>query len=145
MTLVNSKISYGTETWVLGDLQSQKYFHSAILRLYKRLLKLSPDHAVQDEEILNTAHLPAPEELLRLARLRYLGLLYKCEEITPWALIRADAQWTTQVQEDLQWLWKLVANTTKLPRSRKAFRSMGVCAPLPSQLLEDASYREVYS
>ena len=115
MTLVNSKISYGTETWVLGDLQSQKYFHSAILRLYKRLLKLSPDNAVQDDEVLNAAQLPAPEELLRVARLRYLGLRYRCEAITPWALLRADVQWTNLVQADLQWLWKLVANTTKLP------------------------------
>jgi len=75
MTLVNNKISYGTETWVLDDLQSQKYFHSAILRLYKRLLKIPPEQAVQDDEILTAAQLPAPEELLRLARLRYIGLL----------------------------------------------------------------------
>lgn len=123
MTLVNSKISYGTETWVLDDLQSQKYFHGAILRLYKRLLKIAPDQAVQDEEVLNAAQLPAPEELLRLARLRYIGLLYKCEEITPWALLRADSGWMQQVQADLQWLWKLVANTTKLPNPNDHFPS----------------------
>jgi len=114
MSLVHSKISYGTESWVLDDAKSRQYFNGAILRLYKRLLKLPPDSLVQHEEVTSQAQLPAPEDLLRVTRLRYLGLLYKCEQVTPWAILRADTAWTTLLRADLQWLWQLIRGTTSL-------------------------------
>ena len=121
MTLVTSKISYGTESWILDDVRSKTYFNGAILRLYRRLLKCAPDSAIQDDEILVQTQLPAPEDLLRISRLRYVGLLYRCEEVTPWALIRADTQWIQQIKEDLQWLWRLVEHTTKLRNPEEHF------------------------
>lgn len=114
MSLVHSKIAYGTESWVLDDSKSRAYFHGAILRLYKRLLKLPPESALQDDEVIAQVQLPEPADLLRVTRLRYLGLLYKCEHVAPWAILRADATWTQLVSEDLHWLWQVVRNTTTL-------------------------------
>ena len=114
MSLVHSKISYGTESWVLDDAKSRQYFNGAILRLYKRLLKLPPDSLIQHEEVISQAQLPDPDDLLRVTRLRYLGLLYKCEQVTPWAILRADTAWTQLLRADLQWLWHLIRGTISL-------------------------------
>jgi len=114
MSLVHSKISFGTESWVLDDVKSRQYFHGAILRLYKRLLKLQPDSLIQHDEVISQAQLPDPDDLLRVTRLRYLGLLYKCEQVTPWAILRADTAWTQLLRADLQWLWHLIRGSTSL-------------------------------
>lgn len=74
MSLVHSNIAYGTESWALDDSKSRAYFHGAILRLYKRLLKLPPESALQDDKVIAQVQLPEPADLLRVTRLRYLGL-----------------------------------------------------------------------
>ena len=62
-----------------------------------------PSRGIVDEEILVRAHLPCtPEVALRIAHVRYLGLLYKWEEVTPWALLRADQDWINTIKQDLQ-------------------------------------------
>ena len=114
-TLVMSKISYGMESWLFEDKKTGAYFHSALVRLYRRLLKVPPDSNLADEEILARANLPSPDVALRIARLCYVGLLYRCDGVTPWALLRADTDWVHMIQQDLQWLWDLVACTSNLP------------------------------
>eukprot|EP00435_Cladocopium_sp_Y103_P016977 s3230_g4.t1 len=114
MSLVNSKIVYAMDSWVFDDNRTRDYFHSAMIRLYRRLLKLKPDSSWSDDEVLAQVHLPSADILLRVARLRYLGLLYKCEEVTPWAALRADVQWSALVRSDLQWLWSKISRTCKL-------------------------------
>ena len=84
------------------------------MRLYRRLLKLPHDAALQDDEIIERAMLPSPEVALRITRLRYLALLYKCETVTPWALLRQDQAWCALIQTDLHWLWKLIERTCDL-------------------------------
>ena len=120
-TLVASKVTYGTESWTLQDQINKQYFHSAYMRLYRRILKTVPDQPVSDEEVSVKLGLPLPTTVLRVARLRYIALLYKCEHVTPWAVLRADTQWMTLVCDDLQWLWDLVCSTTKLPAPRENF------------------------
>lgn len=121
MTLVHSKMSYSMESWVFEDKKTQSYFRSATLRLYRRLLKLAPDSALSDDEIAAAARLPMPEIALRISRLRYLGLLYKCESVTPWALLRTDTTWKTLVAEDLQWMWSLICRTSQLRDPKEHF------------------------
>ena len=113
-SLVTSKIVYGMESWTFHDKKTQHYFRVAILRLYRRLLKLPNTAKLQDCEVLAATQLPAPDVMLRIARLRYLGLLYKCEQVTPWAALRADHDWMQTISEDLNWLWTLIADTCKL-------------------------------
>jgi len=120
-TMVMSKVTYGMDSWLFEDKRTKSYFHSAIFRLYRRLLKIKPDAAISDDIILEQAHLPHPDIGLRITRLRYLALLYKCETVTPWAVIRQDQAWCQQIMEDLQWLWNLVSRTTKLRDPRIHF------------------------
>ena len=114
-TLVVSKVLFGMESWTLMDKVNKHYFHSAYMRLYRRLLKTPPAASFSDEEILTQIGLPSPTTLLRISRLRYLALLYKCEHVTPWAVFRTDTEWLTLIQDDLQWLWHLIQSTTQLP------------------------------
>ena len=114
-TMVASKVLYGTESWTLMDKANKHYFHSAYIRLYRRILKLPHNQQITDDEILNRLHLPSPTTVLRVARLRYVALLYKCEQVTPWAVFCADTTWLELVRDDLQWLWRLIQSTTKLP------------------------------
>eukprot|EP00435_Cladocopium_sp_Y103_P064835 s146_g26.t1 len=113
-SLVMSKIVYSMDSWVFEDKRTEKYVNSALIRLYRRLLKLAPDAALHDDEVLCAAGLPSAEIALRISRLRYLGLLYKCETVTPWAALRADTAWCALVQADLCWLWQKIANTSRL-------------------------------
>lgn len=120
-TLVASKVTYGTESWTLMDKLNKQYFHSAYMRLYRRLLKLPHDQPMQDEDVSTALGLPQPTTVLRVARLRYLALLYKCEHVTPWSVLRADSQWMSLICDDLQWLWDLICSTSKLPAPRESF------------------------
>ena len=120
-TLVASKVTYGTESWTLMDKVNKQYFHSAYMRLYRRLLKLPHDQQMHDEEVSTRLGLPQPTTVLRVARLRYLVLLYKCEHVTPWSVLRADSQWMSLICDDLQWLWDLICSTSKLPAPRENF------------------------
>ena len=113
-SLVTSRITYGMESWTFQDKKTKEYFRVAFLRLYRRLLKLPNTAKLQDCEVLAATQLPAPEVMLRISRLRYLGLLYKCEQVTPWAVLRADHDWMKIIAEDLTWLWTLIADTCKL-------------------------------
>ena len=113
-SLVLSKVVYGMESWTFDQLKQQRYFKSAVIRLYRRLAKVPHDAPLQDDEILAQVHLPDPDHLLRIARLRYLGMLYKCEDVTPWAFFRFDQEWTTLLQGDLTWLWNLISGTCLL-------------------------------
>eukprot|EP00438_Fugacium_kawagutii_P013583 Skav223044 [mRNA] locus=scaffold1069:209520:218032:+ [translate_table: standard] len=88
---------------VLSTLQLRQTFRAAVLRLYKRLLRVAHDAKLTDEEVIRQAELPHPEVLLRLARLRYFGLLVSCGDCIDWGLIRADRPW---LGSDFVWMWE---------------------------------------
>ena len=46
--LVLSKLLYGAETWVATDDKTEKFFHAAVLRLYRRRLPAAPDQHLSD-------------------------------------------------------------------------------------------------
>ena len=94
-----------------------------MLRRYRRLLKLPSDVPISDDVLLAKAQLPAPEIILRIPRLRYLGLLYRCEQTTPWELFRQDTACCAEIQTDLQWMWSLIRNTSKLKDPLEHFAS----------------------
>eukprot|EP00435_Cladocopium_sp_Y103_P056394 s1820_g19.t1 len=50
-SLVMSKIVYGMDSWVFEGQRTKQYMHSALLRLYRRLLKVAPDAALHDDEV----------------------------------------------------------------------------------------------
>ena len=114
-TLVLSRLLYGSESWHLKDIKSKGYLHTSIIKLYKRLLKLSPDATWTDEEVCVALQLPTPTELLRRVRLRYLGTLHQCEGTVSWRVLHNDSEWCAIVVDDLQWLWKQICTCTHMP------------------------------
>ena len=74
--------------------------------LYKRLLKCPADSHITDEEVLFRTGLSSPTELLRVGRLRYLGLLFSIGEAACWGLLNGDTTWTELVRDDLARMWR---------------------------------------
>ena len=114
-TLVMSKFCYGTESWTFTDNRSKLQVHNALMRLFRRLLRRGHEEHLQDEDILVATEMNSPTEILRLARLRYIGTLYKCKELVPWGLLNCDAAWTDLVADDLQWVWHQLRDSSRLP------------------------------
>ena len=104
-SVVLSRLNYGSETWVLSDQQTKHCIHSGIMKLYRRLLGCGPNAHLTDDEILIKCDEPSPTELLRHARLRYLGTLYQGARDMDWGIINQDQEWLTLVQDDCMWLW----------------------------------------
>ena len=68
-SLILSRLLFGAETWFIQDQKTKDYLHSAIMRLYKRLLRCPSDSHVSDEEVLHrtetscSLHLAAVEKV----------------------------------------------------------------------------------
>ena len=114
VTLILSKLVYGLESWTLKSQKVKVQFHSGVMSLYRRLLKLPHDMHITDLHLLTRAGLPSPGELLRSSRLRYFGTLHRCGRAANWGVIAEDHDWIALIQDDMQWLWSQVSNTTDL-------------------------------
>ena len=113
-SLVLSKFSFGAESWIIPTQNARHQIHAGIIRLYKRLLGSKPDTHYTDDEILTALHLPAPTELMRAARLRYLGLLYRSGPPDLWGMIRRDGEWMELIWSDLDWMHAQLWNSSEL-------------------------------
>eukprot|EP00435_Cladocopium_sp_Y103_P066288 s450_g28.t1 len=122
-TLVLSRLMYGSDSWVLVDLKSRQFWQASVIRLYRRLLRASHDAHLSDEAVLNALHLPSPSELLRQTRLRYIGTLHQCSAVVTRGLLNSDTAWCALLCEDLQWMWRQLANSSQLPDPATHFAS----------------------
>ena len=113
-SLVMSKLSYAMETWTLPDWKSKEYIHAAILRLYRKLLKVDPDEHLSDDMLLTTLDLPSPTEVFRRARLRYVATLLQVGGSACWGLLNQDEAWISLIHDDLRWVWHLLENACDL-------------------------------
>eukprot|EP00435_Cladocopium_sp_Y103_P025621 s1029_g6.t1 len=113
-TLVMSRLCYGTESWTFVDAGTKCFVHNAMLRLFRRLLCRGHAEHLSDDEILTEVGVNTPTEFLRLARLRYLGTLYRCHDLVPWGLLHQDQEWMSMLAEDLQWMWFQLRNASPL-------------------------------
>lgn len=104
--LVLSKLTYGTESWLVEDQRHREPIHSSIIKLHRRLLGQKPSAHLSDDCIMHSTGLPSPSELLRLQHLRYLGTLIGCSRLVDWGLLNTDARWKTLLEDDLRWLWR---------------------------------------
>jgi len=89
-------------------------FEAAILRLYRRLLKIKPDTHIMDQEIIASISLPTPTTLLRRSRLRYLSVLLRCAVPDLWHLLCADRQWIQVIEDDMKWMWEQLRRASAL-------------------------------
>lgn len=118
-TLVMTKLLYGAESWLALDAKTQQRFHAHVISLYKRLAKLPQDGHFSDDEVLVTVHMLSPTELLRRARLRYLGTLIRAGLPDAWTVLSLDSEWRTLLEEDMIWMWDQLKRASDLgdPRS----------------------------
>ena len=116
--LVLSKFLYATDSWVLHDQKTKDFVHAAIMRLYKRLLKLPADAKVTDEWVLVHAGLPSPEVLLRVSRLRYLRTLFATGATAHWGVLNLDTPWNRLIEADLLWMYNQLWNSSSLQDPR---------------------------
>ena len=132
LTLVMSTFCYGAESWTLTDHRTKEYIHNALMRLFRRLLGRAHDDHLTDADILTQAGINSPTEILRLARLRYLGTLHKCADLVPWGLLNSDSHWITLIQDDLSWAWRQLQGASGLPdplQSLEAWQGIWVHYP----------------
>ena len=120
--LVMSKLTYGSESWGPLDRQTTHFCRSALVRLYRRLLRVRHDAHMTDNDIVAMSGLPTDEVLLRRSRLRYLATLYACEDKVDWRMILLDTTWCSQICDDLHWMWQRLQHTTKLLAPSEHFR-----------------------
>lgn len=116
--LVLSKLLYATDSWVLHDQKTKDLVHAAILRLYKRLLKLPADAKVTDEWILVHTGLPSPTVLLRVSRLRYLRTLFATGDAAHCGVLNLDDSWNCLIESDLIWMYTQLWNSSSLQDPR---------------------------
>ena len=122
-TLILTKLMYGAETWTPATWKEKEHMHAGIMRLYKRLCKVSHDAPVRDEDVLCMGGLLSPSELLRRQRLRYLPTLFRCGALVPWELLTADEAWCELLRGDLQWMYTQLWNASSLPSPETDFGS----------------------
>ena len=119
--LIMTKMLYGSESWLITDDRTVHMFHAAILKLYRRLLKVPCDQHWCTDKILAEVGLPSPDTLLRRQRLRYLGTLTRCGTPQDWGIFSADTEWCAYMEHDLEWMWKQLQNSSDLPHPQKDF------------------------
>ena len=117
-SLVLSKLLYGAETWVVTENATVALFNAAVIKLYRRLLRVQPDQHLADDAILSQVCLPSPIELVRRARLRYVATLFHCGERSEWGLLAKDMAWTSLVEEDMVWVWDNIWHSSTMPDPR---------------------------
>eukprot|EP00435_Cladocopium_sp_Y103_P011666 s1008_g3.t1 len=122
-TLVLTKMLYGADSWVAGDVRTMKKFSAAVLRLYQRLLRWKPTEHVSAADVLVASSLPDPAILLRRTRLRYLVVLFQCGLSNVWHVLSEDQQWIQLVEDDLVWMWMQLSASSSLPDPRVCIAS----------------------
>ena len=113
-TLVLSKFLFGTESWLLTDLRNKEALHSSLIRLCRRLLPRQEAQALSDDQVLSRTGLPSPTELLRIQRLRYLGMLLHCGHLVDWGVLNQDRAWLALLEDDFRWMWHQLQGATHL-------------------------------
>jgi len=113
-SLILSRLLYGAETWYIQDMKTKEYLHTAIIKLFKRLLRCSVEDHISDEEVLHRVTMPAPAVLLRIKRLSYLSSLLNSGTSAHWGLLNQDHAWLDLVRDDLQWMGDQLANSCGL-------------------------------
>jgi len=113
-SLILSRLLYGAETWTMQDAKTKECLHSAIIKLYKRLLRCPADDHIMDEEVLHRLAMPSPGTLLRVKRLSYVSSLLNHGPSAHWGLLNQDQTWLDLVRDDLQWMGDQLANSSNL-------------------------------
>ena len=106
-SLILSGLLYNIAIWPPLSKQETDNFATGIMSLYASLAYAIWDtdtFSWRDERILSTLSMPSPEELLRMARLRYLQHIVQQGDQSIWTILHADGGWLRLVEQDLEWM-----------------------------------------
>jgi len=113
-TLVVTKMLYGADSWIAQDSRTMRKFETAVIKLYKRLLRWRHDGYHTSQQVLAAVQQHAPVILLRRARLRYLVTLFQCGVPDIWHLLGEDTQWVRLIEDDMNWMWQQLRHASSL-------------------------------
>ena len=113
-SLILSRLLYGSDSWCLAEQKPKDYLHGAIIRLYRRLLKVGHTEHLTDAEIIHRAGLPEPTVLLRVRRPGYLGSLLSVGDSAHWCILNQDSYWINLLRDDFLCHWEQLRNSCHL-------------------------------
>ena len=106
-SLVLSGLLYNIAIWPPLTKQEHIHFTTGILSLYASLAYAiwgTDTFSWRDEKVLSTLGLPSPNELLHMARLRYLQHIVLQGDQSIWTILHAEGMWLRLVEQDLEWM-----------------------------------------
>ena len=95
-----------------GDVQ---YVTTALLQIYRTLIRSIVSYQVSWPWICHALQLPSPSGLLHLSRLRYFGQIMASGADELWAMIEVQGYWHQECKESFEWLYENISATTTLP------------------------------
>ena len=106
--LVLSILNYNQGTWRPLYSGEWKYYHTAIMNMYRSLVRATVSFdEVQEwshERICAFLESPSPQDLLHASRLRYLGSLWRGAPLIVWWFHHLERSWFVAVQSAIEWL-----------------------------------------
>lgn len=105
--LIMSGLQYNAGIWPALTKQETTHFANGLLSLYSSLAFAIWGEATyqwRDEKILTKLGLPAPNDLLRMARLRHFQHLVLRADGHIWTMLHLENEWLRLLDSDLQWL-----------------------------------------
>ena len=107
-TMVLSILNYNMGTWRPLTPKEWTMYEGAVMFLYRGLLRATHPHEElltwPHEKVLAALEAPSAWDLLALARLRYLGSLWRSGPQEVWWLCHLEKRWFAGVDEAFQWL-----------------------------------------
>ena len=113
---VLSAVTPGMGTWPLLSQQEWHCLSGGLISLYRQLLCLRSEGGFHcsEAQILSRSGLPAPDSLLNIERLRFLGQLVRSGPDAAWALLSHYTGFQQALQRAAQWLLSAVGSTCEL-------------------------------
>ena len=114
-SLIMSRLFYGADSWALWDSQSKMKLHSAVMRLYRRLLGRA--HILTTCRMMRSFfmwvfhHQPTSCVSAGYATLDHFAPI---GDIACWGLLNRDRLWRALIEDDMKWVWRNLANTCDL-------------------------------
>ena len=106
-TLVLSGLLYNIAVWPQLTTQEHSNFTTGLMSLYASLAYSiwgTDTFSWRDEKVLSMLSIPSPDELLHMARLRYLQHIVLQGDHSIWTILHAEGQWLRMVEQDLEWM-----------------------------------------
>lgn len=120
-SLVISTIVFNCATWHARTRKQLTQIQTGFSKLYKRLalghFGVSAMHWSQ-AKVLALCGLPAPEIVLRNARLRYWAQILRTGQPHLWAMLQREQTWVGMISDDLAWLQSRCPEES-IPRIRR--------------------------